>query len=90
MGTKDTETLPLLANGLESAFLGSVYSTALGVELAVYDIDKCIAIFENDGMTHEEAVEYFYFNVACAHVGITTPLFLQTQTLADFDNSFSE
>jgi hypothetical protein len=40
------------------------------------DRDKCISIFvERDGMTHEEAEEYFEFNIIEAWVGEGTPCF---------------
>ena len=43
----------------------------------MYDTDKCLAILrERDGMTEEEAEEYFYFNVVGAWVGDYTPCFV--------------
>ncbi len=88
MSDNDETKTPLLADGLEDAFIGSIYSTVLGAELAVYDIDKCIAIYVSEGMSEEEALEFFNFNVACAYAGPMTPLFLQKQSLADFDNNY--
>jgi hypothetical protein len=32
---------------------------------------------ERDGMTYDEAVEYFNFNVSDAYVGEKTPAFIQ-------------
>ena len=51
----------VLCDGMEEAFLG------IGVQftnspIAVYDREKCIEILAKD-MTHEEAEEYFEFNV---------------------------
>ena len=47
--------------------------------LAVYDRQKCIEILmERDGMSDEEAVEYFEYNVTGAWVGEYTPIFLET------------
>ena len=46
-------------------------------ELAVaYDYDKVIDINVEDGMTHEEAVEYFNFNQIDAYMGKHTPVFI--------------
>jgi hypothetical protein len=43
--------------------------------VAIYDYDKCVAILvERDGMTEEEAIEYFDFNVMGAWVGENTPI----------------
>ena len=48
-------------------------------DLAVYDRQKCIEILmERDGMTDEEAVEYFDYNVTGAWVGENTPIFFET------------
>lgn len=88
MSNTDESRIPLLADGLEDAFIGSVYSPTLGANLAVYSIDKCIAIYISEGMTEEEALEFFDFNVGCAYVGPMTPLFLHEQTLADFDQNY--
>jgi len=38
-----------------------------------------------DGMEHEDAMEYFYFNMAGAHVGDLTPIFVN-----DFDEVDTE
>ena len=69
----------LLADGFEEAFLGvsEVFGRPL---LATYDRDKCIDILvERDGMTYEEAVEFFDFNVIGAWVGESTPIYLTLQ-----------
>ena len=66
----------LLADGFEEAFLGvsEVYGRP---PLATYDRDKCIDILiQRDGMTYEEAEEYFDFNVRGAWVGENTPIYL--------------
>lgn len=65
----------LLADGFEGAFLG-VAERIAAQPVAVYDRAKCIQILELQGMTTEEAEEYFEFNVAGAYVGEQTPWFL--------------
>ena len=65
-----------LADGFEDAFLGicEVYGR---LPTAVYDKDKCLEILvQRDGMTDEEAMEFFEFNVAGAWVGEGTPAYL--------------
>lgn len=69
----------LLADGFDDAFMG-VAPTPLGHMVAVYDIDRCIELLMEEGMSHEEADEYFQFNVAGAYVGEQTPLFLKTMS----------
>lgn len=45
--------------------------------IATYDTDKCLNLLrERDGMTEEEAEEYFYYNVVGAWVGEYTPCFV--------------
>jgi hypothetical protein len=65
----------LLADGLDEAFIGIGWQ--FSVPLAVYDRDKCIEILESQGMTPEEAQEYFYFNTQGAYVGEQTPVFVE-------------
>lgn len=63
----------LMAEGFENAFLG--VATQFNSKFAVYDRAKCIEILAKD-MTHEEAEEYFEFNVAGAWMGVNTPAFM--------------
>lgn len=65
----------LLADGLDEAFIGIGWQ--FNTPFAVYDRDKCIEILESQGMTPEEAQEYFYFNTQGAYVGEQTPIFLE-------------
>ena len=66
----------LLADGFEDAFLG-ISEVFNRPPLATYDRDKCIEILiERDEMTHEEAVEYFEYNVVGSWGGENTPIYL--------------
>jgi len=65
----------LMTEGFDDALIG--YAQRCGQPaLAVYDRAKCIDLLMKDGMTHEEAEEYFEYNVVGAWVGDRTPLFL--------------
>jgi hypothetical protein len=65
----------LFADGFDEALIGFVERAGSSV-LALYDTDKCIQILmERDGMTDEEATEFFYFNVAGSYMGENTPVF---------------
>ena len=45
----------------------------------VYDEEKVIdTLMKRDGMSHEEAVEFFEFNQLGAWIGDSTPIFLST------------
>lgn len=66
----------ILADGFDSAFIG-VCLNHEGDYAAVYSIDRCLQLLvERDGMSDDEADEYFDFNVLGAHVGPKTPMFL--------------
>lgn len=60
----------LTADGFEKAVIGlDEQSMRL-----VYSVSKCIAILKEQGMTEEDALEYFSFNVSGAYVGEQTPI----------------
>jgi len=66
----------LLADGFEDAIIG-VAERCSQPSLVVYDAERCIGILmERDGMTYEDAAEFFQFNTLGAWVGENTPLFL--------------
>jgi hypothetical protein len=70
----DEETV-LTADGFDDALLGIGYQFTLA--LVVYDRAKCIAILmERDGMSRDDAVEFFEVNVQGSYVGEQTPVFL--------------
>ena len=68
----------LHAVGFDDALIG--YTTRFGYDMngiAIYDTDKCIEILmQRDGMTHEEADDFFHYNVIGAWVGDKTPIFM--------------
>jgi hypothetical protein len=64
----------LLADGFEEALVGYV-ERAGGPTVAVYDTEKCISILQENGMTEEEAVDFFYYNVVGSYMGENTPVF---------------
>lgn len=66
-----------LADGFEDACIGIV--RCKGRESVVaYSVEKCLEILQTrDGMTREEAEEYFEFNVVDAYVGPHTPAFIE-------------
>jgi len=63
------------ADGFEKALLGFGYQ--FNTPVAVYSKDRCLhVLMERDGMSREDALEYFDFNVAGAWVGEGMPVFL--------------
>lgn len=79
----DEEAKILVYNGYEGALVG--YSMRFGREpIALYDYDKCIEIlmtpgegsFE-EGLSHEDAMEWFIFNTIGTWAGEKTPAFMK-------------
>jgi len=66
----------LMADGFEEAIVG-VAERCGQPSLVVYDAEKCLSILQDrDGMSREDAIDYFGFNTLGAWVGEHTPLFL--------------
>lgn len=69
----------LLADGFEEALLWLTNSEPYR---AVYSTPKCIQILmDRDGMSHEDAIEFFEFNVIGSYLGKGTPVFLEIPDL---------
>lgn len=70
----------LLADGFEAALIGICYRFGQP-SLACYDYERCLKrLIERDGMTREEAVEFFDFNVIGAGMGENSPVFVKLFT----------
>jgi len=66
----------LVPDGFEDAFVGICRRFSLQ-PLAAYSYEKCIEILmDRDGISYEEAVEHFDFNVIGAWLGEGTPVFI--------------
>lgn len=65
----------MLADGLEDAFIGIVESSYTEPR-ACYSIQKIFKILMNEGMSEEEAEDYFYYNIISANIDEQTPMFL--------------
>ena len=71
----ENEIEALTADGFDEAMIGLFHR--FNTTVVAYDYDKCIELLIRDGMTSEDAEEYFSFNVLGAWVGESTPAFLQ-------------
>lgn len=68
----------LLADGFEQALIGYT-ANHHHPHVAIYDARKCVAVLvERDGMTEDEAEEFFSMNTLGAYVGENGPLFMWT------------
>jgi hypothetical protein len=80
----------LLCDGLEDALVGVSYRCNQP-PIAVYDIEKIIAIYmDRDGMSEEEAREFFEFNVIGAWVGDRTPAFIAPMRIDELNSAIEE
>jgi len=70
----------IIADGFDEAIIG-VARRCSQPDLIAYDAEKIIKILiERDGMSYEEAVEYFEFNIVGAWTGDETPCFIDRRT----------
>tara|TARA_A100001391_G_scaffold105323_2_gene70446 strand:+ start:8110 stop:8499 length:390 start_codon:yes stop_codon:yes gene_type:complete len=68
----------IMYDGFDDALVGMI--ARCGTEpLALYDRDKCIQLLMDKGATHEEAEDYFCYNVEGCWAGPHTPF------IASFD-----
>ena len=66
----------LLCDGFDEAIIGMAERINLGPVVA-YDVDKMLEIMvKRDGMSYEEAMEYFDYNILGAWMGENTPVFI--------------
>jgi len=66
----------LFCDGFDEAIIGYAERINLG-PVAAYDVNKIIeTLMIRDGMSHEEAVEYFYYNIHGAWMGENTPVYI--------------
>lgn len=60
----------MIADGFDEAVLGVCECS----HRVIYSSSKCIAILTQEGMSEEDAIEHFYYNVCGAYVGERTPI----------------
>jgi hypothetical protein len=73
----------LLADGWDDQVIGTAYTPGHGTRV-VYDGDAIVrALVVRDGLTFEEAEEFFGFNIEGAWVGERTPIYVRRLELAE-------
>lgn len=78
---EDINPEALLCDGFDEAIIGMAERINLGPVVA-YDVDKMLEIMvKRDGMTYEEAMEYFDYNILGAWMGENTPVYIQTNRI---------
>jgi hypothetical protein len=76
----DADVELLFADGFDDAIVG--IGQRFNTHFVVYDFETVIATLMKDGMSEEDALEYYDFNVVGGWVGDATPCFV-TRTVAD-------
>ena len=75
----------MIADGYDEAIIG-VARRCGQPDLVAYDLEKIIEILvKRDGMSYEEAVEYFELNIEGAWMGDNTPCFIDNNLPEDFE-----
>jgi hypothetical protein len=67
----------LILDGFDHAIVGVV--RRIGLEAICYSEELVLKELVNQGMSYNEAIEYFEFNIIGAWVGEHTPIFLTTE-----------
>ena len=67
----------LICDGFDDAIMGIVERFGMN-PVVLYNKNKCLRILQNrDGMTEEEAIEFYYYNIVGAYMGEYTPCFAE-------------
>jgi hypothetical protein len=61
----------LIADGYDDAIVG-----ISSKKIVVYSINKIVEILMAEGMTDEEALEFFEYNIEGSYVGEKTPIYM--------------
>ena len=72
----DDEPNILFADGYDKAIAGGIWDGER--TRVVYRTESILEILMDQGMTYDEAAEFFDFNVAGSYMGVYTPLYLET------------
>jgi hypothetical protein len=67
-----SESDALAPTGFEDCLIGVIERCGEGF-FGAYDVGKVIEKLKSQGMTHEEALDWFHVNMAGAWVGMGTP-----------------
>ena len=73
----------LMADGFDDCILGVM--ERIGSEpIIVYEKEKLIRKLMEEGMTEEDALEFYYFNIVGSYVGELTPGFVELLKREDY------
>ena len=67
----------LFADGFDEAIIGLTRDIATSSPRVCYDIALILEALILEGMTEEDAIEHFEYNISGAYVGPSTPIFIE-------------
>jgi hypothetical protein len=76
---QSVESEALVIDGMDEAIIG-VAQQFTNAPLVAYSMSKIINILMEQGMDHEEALEYFEFNIQGAWLGEGTPVIVDDRS----------
>lgn len=65
----------VIIEGLDEAIIGYTQNNGFP-NVAVYDTELCVSLLSSNGMSLEDAVDYFEYNVLGSHFGENSPIFV--------------
>jgi len=75
----------LKADGFDNCVIG-LCESANGQTVIAYDKQKMIkTMVDRDGITYEEAEEYYDYNILGSYMGSSTPVYIELFNEGDFD-----
>lgn len=84
----ESEAAYLKADGFDDCLIGLGFSFGRHGVL-VYDQAKIIEKLEQQGMSHEEAFEYYEYNIARAFLGDNMPIFVEQLSMQEVEDLLS-
>ena len=74
---KDNYPDVLIADGFDDAIIGIAERYGMN-PVVLYNKNKCLNIIQTrDGMSEEDAIDFFYYNIVGAYMGEHTPCFAE-------------
>tara|TARA_X000001382_G_C3018754_1_gene130921 strand:+ start:228 stop:488 length:261 start_codon:yes stop_codon:yes gene_type:complete len=74
---KDNYPDVLIADGFDDAIIGIAERYGMN-PVVLYNKNKCLNIMQTrDGMSEEDAIDFFYYNIVGAYMGEHTPCFAE-------------
>lgn len=71
----EDDVMVLEPSQFDEAIIGTVQRVDRS-PVVCYSVDKIVEILMEDGMSQEEAYEYYEYNILGAYIGEGTPMFL--------------